>query len=77
MEDAMGELAGRHVLIMATDRFEESELFEPRERLLSAGARVSLASASISNRPMAPTCCAPCMIIPSAETIGGPAAGSS
>lgn len=40
----MGELAGRHVLIMATDRFEESELFEPRERLLSAGARVSLAS---------------------------------
>lgn len=44
----MGELAGRHVLIMATDRFEESELFEPRERLLGAGARVSLASLSMA-----------------------------
>lgn len=40
----MTELSGRHVLIMATDRFEESELFGPRERLLAAGAKVSLAS---------------------------------
>jgi protease I len=40
----MTDLAGRHVLIMATDRFEESELFGPRERLLAAGAKVSLAS---------------------------------
>ena len=43
----MTRLAGRHVLIMATDRFEESELFEPRRRLLEAGARVSLASLSM------------------------------
>lgn len=40
----MTSLDRRHVLILATDRFEESELFEPRERLLAAGARVSLAS---------------------------------
>ena len=33
-----------HVLIMATNRFEESELFGPRELLLAAGAKVSLAS---------------------------------
>ena len=32
---------------MATDRFEESELFEPREQLLAAGARVSLAALSM------------------------------
>ena len=43
----MTKLAGRHVLIMATDRFEESELFEPLERLVEAGARVSLASLSL------------------------------
>ncbi len=35
------------MLIMATDRFEESELFAPRDRLLAAGARVSLASLSL------------------------------
>ena len=44
----MTELAGRHVLIMATDRFEESELLEPLERLRSAGARVSLASLAMA-----------------------------
>ena len=33
-----------HVLIMATNRFEESELFGPREMLLEHGANVSLAS---------------------------------
>lgn len=32
------------VLIMATDRFEESELFGPREILLAKGAEVTLAS---------------------------------
>ena len=35
------------VLIMATNRFEESELFGPRERLLDEGARVILASLSL------------------------------
>ena len=49
----MTDLAGRHVLIMATDRFEESELFGPRERLLAAGARVSLAS--LEKRPIQAT----------------------
>lgn len=43
-----GSLKGRQVLIMATDRFEESELFGPRERLLAAGARVSLAGLSMA-----------------------------
>ncbi len=33
-----------NVLIMATNRFEESELFGPREILLGRGARVTLAS---------------------------------
>jgi len=33
-----------HVLIMATNRFEESELFGPLEELTARGARVSLAS---------------------------------
>ena len=40
----MTDLTGRHILIMATDRFEESELFGPRERLLEMGAKVTLAS---------------------------------
>jgi protease I len=35
------------VLIMATNRFEESELFGPRERLLGEGAKVTLASLSL------------------------------
>ena len=33
-----------HVLIMATNRFEESELFGPRDILHGRGARVTLAS---------------------------------
>ena len=49
----MTNLADRHVLIMATDRFEESELFGPRERLLAAGAQVSLAS--IEKQPIQAT----------------------
>lgn len=40
----MADLDGKHVLIMATDRFEESELFGPLEILRGRGARVSLAS---------------------------------
>ena len=43
----MTDLTGRHVLIMATDRFEESELFGPLERLRESGAKVSLASLSM------------------------------
>lgn len=35
-----------HILILATDGFEQSELFEPRERLAKAGAKVTLASPS-------------------------------
>ncbi|HET9335771.1 MAG TPA: type 1 glutamine amidotransferase domain-containing protein [Sphingomicrobium sp.] len=42
----MPSIADAHVLIMATNRFEESELFGPREILLGRGARVSLASPS-------------------------------
>lgn len=33
-----------HILIIATDRFEESELFGPKEILESKGAKVTLAS---------------------------------
>ena len=40
----MPAIADAHVLIMATNRFEESELFGPREILLGKGARVTLAS---------------------------------
>ena len=40
----MGDLSGKAVLVMATDRFEESELFGPRELLLERGATVTLAS---------------------------------
>jgi len=40
----MPPIGEAHVLIMATDRFEESELFGPREILLGEGARVTLAS---------------------------------
>jgi protease I len=42
----MPKISEAHVLIMATDRFEESELFGPRERLLERGAQVKLASPS-------------------------------
>jgi protease I len=40
----MSDLDGKHVLIMATDRFEESELFGPLKILRGRGARVSVAS---------------------------------
>lgn len=40
----MPAIADAHVLIMATNRFEESELFGPREILLGRGARVSVAA---------------------------------
>ena len=40
----MADLSQVHVLILATDGFEQSELFEPRQALLDAGAQVTLAS---------------------------------
>ncbi len=40
----MPKIDQARVLIMATNRFEESELFGPRELLLAAGAQVTLAS---------------------------------
>lgn len=40
----MKELSGKTILIMATDRFEESELFGPLEEFRDRGATVSLAS---------------------------------
>ncbi len=40
----MADLANARVLILATDGFEESELFDPRQALLDAGATVTLAS---------------------------------
>ncbi len=40
----MPRISAARVLIMATNRFEESELFGPRERLLARGATVTLAS---------------------------------
>ncbi len=40
----MPQIADARVLIMATSRFEESELFGPREILLDKGAKVRLAS---------------------------------
>ena len=42
----MARLNGKRVLIMATDGFEESELFGPRTLLMSEGAEVLLASPS-------------------------------
>ena len=44
----MGELSGKRVLIMATDGFEESELFGPLAILKERGAEVVLASPSRS-----------------------------
>jgi protease I len=41
-------LAGKSVLIMATDRFEEWELFGPRQILMERGARVVLASPTLA-----------------------------
>jgi protease I len=40
----MTELSQARVLMIATDGFEQSELFEPRQALLDAGAQVTLAS---------------------------------
>ena len=40
----MPKISASRVLIMATNRFEESELFGPREILLGKGARVTLAA---------------------------------
>lgn len=40
----MPKISDAHVLIMATNRFEESELFGPREILLEKGAKVTLAA---------------------------------
>ena len=40
----MTAIADARILIIATNRFEESELFDPRETLLGKGATVTLAS---------------------------------
>ena len=40
----MTDLSRTKVLIIATDGFEQSELFEPRRALLDAGVQVTLAS---------------------------------
>ncbi|HET7708136.1 MAG TPA: type 1 glutamine amidotransferase domain-containing protein [Sphingomicrobium sp.] len=44
----MERLTGKRILIMATDGFEESELFGPRDLLRDAGAMVQLASPTIT-----------------------------
>ena len=40
----MTDIAQTRILILATDGFEQSELFEPRDQLIAAGANVTLAS---------------------------------
>ena len=40
----MSDVTDAHVLILATDGFEQSELFDPRAALLDAGVEVTLAS---------------------------------
>lgn len=40
----MPDLTETHVLMIATDGFEESELMKPRQALLDAGVKVTLAS---------------------------------
>lgn len=40
----MRSLAGKRIAILATNGFEQSELFEPRERLTNAGATVDVVS---------------------------------
>lgn len=40
----MADLSNAHVLILATDGFEQVELFKPRQALLDAGVKVTLAS---------------------------------
>jgi protease I len=44
----MTDISTAKVLIVATDGFEESELFGPRETLIERGAEVKLASPSLS-----------------------------
>ena len=44
----MPKIADAHILILATDGFEESELFGPLEILRARGARVSLASPTLA-----------------------------
>ena len=44
----MTDIASAKVLIVATDGFEESELFGPRQILMERGAEVKLASPSLS-----------------------------
>ena len=44
----MADIAGARVLIMASDGFEESELFGPRDILLREGAAVALAAPTMS-----------------------------
>ncbi len=44
----MTAIENAHVLIMATDGVEESELFGPREILMGQGARVTLVSPSLA-----------------------------
>ena len=44
----MPSIDGAKILIMATSRFEESELFGPREILLAKGAEVALASLDLA-----------------------------
>jgi len=43
-EENMPAISGARILIIATDGFEDSELLEPRKRLLAVGADVILAS---------------------------------
>ena len=40
----MADLSNARILFMATDGFENDELFKPRQALIDAGARVTLAS---------------------------------
>jgi protease I len=40
----MTRISDASILIIATDGFEQSELFDPRQRLIDAGAKVTLAS---------------------------------
>ncbi|OYX38873.1 MULTISPECIES: type 1 glutamine amidotransferase domain-containing protein [unclassified Sphingomonas] len=43
----MPDITQARVLILATDGFEQSELFSPREALMDAGAQVTLASIAL------------------------------
>jgi protease I len=40
----MTDITSARILIIATDGFEQSELFDPRDQLIAAGAQVTLAS---------------------------------